>query len=663
MNLDTIFREVMPEKWPSYETRDAQLKMANLVSDSLVKGKIAMIEAGTGVGKSLAYLLPASIFSLESGSLVLISTETKALQDQIVTKDLPLVENLLNRKIKVSIALGASNYLCKRKLNKSLNQGELLFGESKDQEEFLNWEKTTDTGIRSEFKGSISNSNWSKVSREPDNCLGRFCPNFSISYYFLEKEKWKSSNILVVNHALLGAHLAGDSRLLPSFAHLVVDEAHSFPEIIGRSQAMEIEFETIADLLNFIYTEDKKSGLAINLPPKPKKLLISLIKKAQSRMLNFFNLLLQELPIQFQSNTRSKNPLILDSGDLEDALLEISEAMKPLVSEFSKEAQEIKTREIGIGLDMCSSRLSKIAVFLTKFREKSDLDWVFWIEPTNYQKRHPFYKILAQPKSTEAILNQMLYPNVESLVFTSATLTPAPGQFDYFEKEVGTKAAIKSILPSPFPYEKNCLLFVPSDLSDPVQSTDRHLVDVSFYVQRLLQLTEGRTFVLFTSNKALQKVYEEVSQKISYPIHSQLELGAVVAKERFLKEDNSILFGVSSFWQGIDIKGDQLKQVIITKLPFQVPTEPVLQAKMEELEKEGKNPFWELQIPRTFLTLRQGFGRLIRGSSDSGIVAILDPRIHTKSYGKQVLGALPPGIPRLQKFEELKAHYHNLPKY
>jgi ATP-dependent DNA helicase DinG len=206
------------------------------------------------------------------------------------------------------------------------------------------------------------------------------------------------------------------------------------------------------------------------------------------------------------------------------------------------------------------------------------------------------------------------------------------------------------------------LLFVPKNIADPTTDPGRNKIDLSYWITRLIQLSEGSCFVLFTSNKLLNELYEELRSKVNFPMFSQSILGPIQAKREFLGNENSVLFGVSSFWQGVDIKGEKLKNVIVTKLPFQVPTEPVLQAKMEDMERTGKSPFWEMQVPKTCLLLRQGFGRLIRSSSDTGMVSILDPRIHTKSYGKNVIQSLPKGVPLVTDFNELERKFRNLPK-
>ncbi len=662
VSVKEVFEKSLSKLWADYEPRKSQVKMALEVESALKDSTHTIIEAGTGVGKSLAYLIPSALFAIENQELVVISTETKSLQDQIAKKDIDILLKL-GIPCKAEVALGASNYLCKRKLSKVLDKGDFGPEMSNELENFLAWERETSSGIRTDYSGFISNSFWSSVSRDPDNCLAKSCPNFSISYYFLEKEKWKSAQILIVNHALLAAHMAGDFRILPPFKHLIVDEAHALPDSIGKAFGEEFNYEAISGLLAFLYIQDKKSGLIAKLKREEEKSLIGLVLDAQKKMNDFFVKSLSEIPMTFQFAFRHKNPVRLDEGLFEDSLVDLANEIQSVSENYRKESEDSDEKEIAIGLDLCISKLQKTALFVQGFREKNNSNLVYWIEPASQNSKDRFYKFYNQPKNVEDILKDKLFPNLESVVLTSATLATENNNFQFFKKEIGNTSIKALSLPSPFPYEKNALLFVPKNIADPVSQPDRNKIDVSYYIQRLLQISQGRAFVLFTANRTLQDIFEELKPKLNFPLFSQVELGPIQAKKEFLNNPHAVLFGVSSFWQGIDIKGDQLKQVIIAKLPFQVPTEPVLQAKMEDFEKEGRNPFWEMQIPKTCLSLRQGFGRLIRSGEDTGIVSILDPRIHTKMYGKSILKSLPANLPLITNVEDLQTKYENLPKY
>lgn len=662
MNTRTIFEKNLSKLWEDYEPRKEQISMGESVESAFEKGQHLVVEAGTGVGKSLAYLIPAALFALENETTVVISTETKSLQDQIFEKDINIVREVINKDITAHVALGANNYLCKRKYSKVMDRGEFGVEMESEIDTFVKWEKMTESGIRSEYKGFLSNSFWNQVGRDADNCLARNCPNFSSSYYFLEKEKWKKANILIVNHHLLASHMAGDFRILPPFKHLVIDEAHAFPEIVGRAFGSEVKYEVILNLLHYIFHPEKKSGLALKLPDIKRTKLIEAIDKSLIHLTDFFRLLFSEIPLNFQFSFRHTNRIKVDDGVLEDSLYDTSELLLQFLETYKKDSEDADEKEMAIGLEMVGVNLKKASSFIEEFRTKTNQNLVFWIEAPHQNSKERYYHLYSQPKNTEEILSKSLFPNMESVVLTSATLSPSPGNFQYFLKEIGTQDVLTKTLDSPFSYKTHSLLFVPKNIADPTTNAQKNKTDLCFWIQKLVTLSQGDAFVLFTSNKLLQEVYEELSQKLDFPVFSQTQLGAIQAKREFLETKGSVLFGVSSFWQGVDIKGDKLRNVIITKLPFQVPTEPVLQAKMEDMERSGKSPFWEMQVPKTCLQLRQGFGRLIRSSKDTGMVSILDPRIHTKSYGKNVIQSLPKGVPVVTEFDELERKFKNLPK-
>jgi ATP-dependent DNA helicase DinG len=377
---------------------------------------------------------------------------------------------------------------------------------------------------------------------------------------------------------------------------------------------------------------------------------------------DFFRLLFSEIPLNFQFSFRHTPRIKVDNGKLEDSLFDLSEICLGLLEDYKKDSEDQEEKEIAIGLEMVGTNAKKASAFLEEFRTKTNKNLVFWIEAPNQNAKDRYYHLYSQPKNTEEILSKTLFPNLESVILTSATLSPSPGNFQYFLKEIGTKEIETVTLNSPFSFSTHSILFVPKNIADPTTAAAKNKADLCYWIEKLIHLSKGDAFVLFTSNKLLQEVYEELSHRMDYPIFSQTQLGAIQAKREFIETPESVLFGVSSFWQGVDIKGDKLRNVIITKLPFQVPTEPVLQAKMEDMEREGKSPFWEMQVPKTCLQLRQGFGRLIRSGTDTGMVSILDPRIHTKSYGKNVIQSLPKGVPFVTEFEELERKFKNLPK-
>lgn len=659
MNLKKKIQEIyssskIKEVFPDYEKREEQVELTLKVLDCLEKEKVLLAEAGTGVGKSLAYLLAASVFIEHYKEKVLISTETLALQSQLTKKDIPILEKILDRKINAEIALGASNYVCKRKLSHVIAEGSFGVEMINHLKEFYSWEENTTTGIKSEYKGFAKKEFWSKITREPENCLASKCPNFSNSYYFLEKRKWQEAEILIVNHHLLGAHLAGEKKVLPDFAYAIIDEAHNFPEIINKSFSVSTSWSEIETLLNSIFLNEKKPMLVGKISnPKLSTTLRELTKKALGYGIHFFNTLVSEVGLIYQPTRITKN-MRLDGGEFATILEELKEQLTKFKLELPEDPEDLEKKETHLEIDRIITKLETHREVIESFQKRTDLKQVYWIEPEN-QNTTSLYKMNIQPIESKQIFQEKFFSNLKSVIFTSATLCTQKNDFEYFKESLGTKKLETIFLESPFPYEKNTLLYLPkqNSLRDPNENSEGYLEDLVTIIPKLLELTEGKAFVLFTSNKLLNDVYLSIVDQVPYPIFSQIEMGAEQAKEKFLNTKNSVLFGVSTFWQGIDIKGDKLRSVIITKLPFQPPSDPALEALIDEYKKQNRNPFFELQLPRAILTLKQGFGRLIRSSTDTGIVAILDPRMRTKSYGRIVLESLP-NARQVNSFAELK---------
>ncbi|MDX1957668.1 MAG: helicase C-terminal domain-containing protein [Leptospiraceae bacterium] len=663
--IESFFqKEKMKSVFPEYEPREEQLSMAKEIAKSLSSNEFLIVEAGTGVGKSLSYLIPAVLHARETGKKVVISTETIALQSQLIQKDIPIVSRILGEPVRAEIALGSSNYVCKRKLNNVINEGSFGLEMMDKLKEFYEWEKRTSTGIKSEYKGFASGEFWSKITREPDNCLGRRCPNFSFSYYFLEKEKWKNAEILIVNHHLLAANIAGEYKLLPEFQNLIIDEAHNFPEILGRSFSKSTSYEDINQLITSIIGNTKKSGVIEKIQsPSLRTKLDKSVRKAETLNFDYFQKLLSELPIIFQEK-RIESKLKIDGGDLENELFNIVSILEEYKVTFNKDTDDEIEKENQLEIEMLYSRISAQEEIIKNFRSSDLKKFVKWVSPKEEDSKLPFNKIHIQPLHSDEILVENLFPKMESIIFTSATLASEKNSFGFFLREIGNPSTNELVLKSPFDYKNNSIIYLPKNLKDPTSDNDGYHEDLCKLIPILVELTKGNSFVLFTSNKSLKTVYEGIKAEVPYEIFSQVELGAEKAKEKFLETNNSILFGVSTFWQGIDIKGERLQSVIITRIPFQPPNEPVLEAKIEEIKNNKGNPFGEIQLPRAILTMKQGFGRLIRSKSDQGIVSILDPRIQSKSYGKQILSSLP-NSKIVYSFQELKSSFEKMkaPKY
>ncbi len=658
--ISELFESLVDLNGKDFELRKEQIKMSLDVQKSLQNSEISLIEAGTGVGKSLAYLIPSILYSLETGKKIVISTETIALQNQLIQKDIPIAKKILNKDIKAEIALGSSNYLCKRRMDHTISSGNFGYEMTPYLNDFYAWEKNTSTGIKSEYRGFATPEFWSKITRDSENCLSRKCPNFNISYYFLEKEKWKNANILIVNHYLLASHIAGDLKILPEFQNLIIDEAHNFPDILGKSFRISILYNDILNLIQFISGRDKKNtGLLGKIDDSLKnKKLINRLSEGEEILKYFYGKLFEEFPVLFQAQriTKKINP---DNCILENYLFEISTFLKSIQDKFNPETENILEKEIIMELDFSVSKSKIYAESLKMIRTLEKGNIVVWLDPAEENAKDKFYGINAQPMESGDLITEKLYPNMDSIIFTSATLSNGKNKFTFFKSQIGDPSTKDKSYPSPFPYSKNALLYLPKNIRDPVSQPEEFQEDIIKLLPYLINLSNGNAFVLFTSNKMMREVYNAVKENLNFSIFSQHELGAEKAKQEFLENEDSILFGVSTFWQGIDIKGDKLRSVIITKLPFQAPGEPVLEAKIESFKAKNSNPFQEIQLPHAILTLKQGFGRLIRSKTDKGFVAILDPRVQTKKYGEDLINNLPPAK-IVRSFKSLKESYIQL---
>ena len=381
-------------------------------------------------------------------------------------------------------------------------------------------------------------------------------------------------------------------------------------------------------------------------------------RKAKRESTNFYQRVLTANPMIYQTKRILKNHG-LDTGSLPEIYESLSDELESWKEFYREDSTDPEEKEISVELDYLFKKLKSFSEFLELFRQGSDDEFVVWMDPSSVSDKNIYYDLHIQPLNSSDLLRERFFSELSTLVFTSATLTTGKNKFEYFFHQIGSSSFDTGNFPSPFPYSKNCLIYLPRNISDPAEKPDDFVEELQLLIPKLLELTEGNSFLLFTSNKLLNEVYKLISEIVDYPCISQLEWGAEKAKQMYLETDHAVLFGVSTFWQGIDIRGDKLKSVLIIKLPFQPPGEPVLETKIENLKKKNGNPFMEIQLPHSILTLKQGFGRLIRSGTDKGFVAILDPRIQTKRYGGDLLKSLPPAK-LVYSYKELRENYKEL---
>ncbi len=640
MNLKEIFEPdgLIAGHLEGYEYRPQQLKMADAIVQALMEPIHLVIEAGTGVGKSFAYLIPAIDFSIRASERVVVSTNTISLQEQLINKDIPFLQEILPDPFKVVLVKGRSNYLCLRKLDGLMLYERALFetkGEVDDLSRLYQWSKITRDGSLADLEPQPTSNVWSRVCSERDMCLGPVkCPQAEQCFYQKARGEMYSANILVVNHHLLFSDLAlrkenPNFSVLPGYQYVIMDEAQNIENTATEHMGISLSNFAVRHLMDSLCRRDRKAGLFIRMNAAS---LAEIVDEARSQSGIFFNSV-TEWADDERSGTKRVRAKNFMPNTLDEPILELQSALGDLKPTAETEEDE---KEIVAHIERCKRMRDELDILLSQSLDNS----VYWVEVS--RGRFTTTRLNAAPISVSAELRPNLFDAMESIIMTSATLS-TNRTFDYFKKRIGLINCKEMILGSPFNYAEQVKIYIPPKMPDP---RDNSFVPAATEkIRQYIRLTHGKAFVLFTSYRMLDEVYEELEPWLGEEGITAFKQGGNLSRhamlEEFKADIDSVLFGTSSFWEGVDVQGEALSNVIVVRLPFSVPTHPVVEARIQDINASGGNSFMEYNLPEAIIRLKQGFGRLIRTKRDTGIVAILDPRVRTKFYGKWFLNSLP----------------------
>ncbi|MEP7184538.1 MAG: ATP-dependent DNA helicase [Rhodanobacter sp.] len=615
---------------PNFAPRCAQQTMAREVQQAIAGRNTLIAEAGTGTGKTYAYLVPA----LLSGERVIISTGTKALQDQLYFRDLPKVRSVLGARLKTALLKGRANYLCLYRLDQTVREGAAFERTQAAQLATIRaWSARTRRGDRMELAEVPEESPmWPRVTSTPENCLGAECPFFDDCHVVKARREALEAEVVVVNHHLLFADLAlkqeGFGEILPGAAAFILDEAHQIPELAGQFFSQSVSSRQLTDLAQDALGECTGITGAIGLLLEPVEAL--------QGALRHLRLAMDALP------SRGAFQLLADREGVSTALHELRELLASLAELLASQAERSRGfTNLHERAALFSERLDRIV------EEHGDRD-VRWYE--HYPRGFALY---ATPLDLAVPMRSLRESTHASWIFTSATLSVA-GNFDHFARQLGLDEPRTLSLESPFDYAKQALCYLPQGLPEP--GARDHTQKVIEAALPVLHASNGRAFLLFTSHRALRVAAELLQDKVPWPLFVQGTAPRPRLLEEFRASGHGVLLGAASFWEGVDVVGEALSVVVIDKLPFAAPDDPVLMARLQALEHSGINPFMGWQVPSAVIALKQGAGRLIRDVHDRGVLVLCDPRLTSKGYGKLFLASLP-SMPRTRELADVQTFF------
>lgn len=656
----------LSQKMPAFEPRASQIAMTRDVASVFNQGGILAAEAGTGVGKSFAYLVPAMAWAQGNEEKVVISTATINLQDQLFSKDIPLVSSIFKKKMKAVLVKGRSNYLCKRRLGEAIEEDGLLLEDDHPIKRLLAWDNAGGSGDRADLSFRIDDAIWNRVCSEADYCLSLRCPNREHCHVIAVRKNAADAQIIVVNHHLLFADIGARQRgsgmeqtsILPAYSSLILDEAHSIESSATSLFTESFSRFSVLKKLSRLWRKNRTGqfGSLAKLQAIPgigKALLVKLdpaMKEVQTSFSDLeagaLRLIGGETTLRLKEKTQDLIENLSDpAGRLQRSILAVTKIIADLLETLPESrAQDPAAYETRIA----AKSFNEMADLIARLKDfDANPDIIFWLEKSRTSQKDIFVSFNATPLEVAALLEASVFSKVRTVVCTSATLSVG-GSFEFWMKRIGISKQREDVetkvYPSPFPFSSNAVLAVDKEAPNPTKAKERFKEYVGEAVVRLLTASRGRALVLFTSYDILSAAFEKARPVMEGVGISCLRQGMDDRSRllsMFRNDISSVLFATDSFWEGVDAPGETLSMVVITKLPFKVPNDPVQQARAEAVEKRGGNSFMEISVPEAIIKFKQGFGRLIRHSEDRGVAVVLDQRLATAQYGQLFIESLP----------------------